>query len=120
MHVTTDMYRFWLKSRRWWDGTVRSLATRSEVDHFAGAGKMIARRIFRLFTRSYRPLDGLFEASPLAVAQQGLQVADNSVFGAIGKLARRACGHKCRRWRDGAYSPTPHNTSSCVARVIAT
>lgn len=58
----------------------RALAAR---DRFADAGKVIVLPVSRLLTRGYGALDGLLEASPLAITQQHLQIAGAPVLGAV-------------------------------------
>ena len=52
-------------------------------DRFAGAGKVIIRIVSGLLTGTYGPLDRLLKASPLTVAEHGLQIARAPVFRAM-------------------------------------
>ena len=66
----------------------RTAAPRAQFDHFAGAGKMVVGVVARLLTRAYGALNGILEPAPLAIAQQGLQIAGALIFGAelVGQL----------------------------------
>ena len=60
-----------------------ALAAGAEVDHIAGAGKMVCWVVARGLARDHGSLDGLFKAPPLAVPQHWLQVSRAPVFGAV-------------------------------------
>jgi hypothetical protein len=60
-----------------------SLAAGAQVDHFAGAGKMVFRVIARGLARDHRPFNGLGEAPPLGIAELELKVAGAPEFGSV-------------------------------------
>jgi hypothetical protein len=49
---------------------VFTLTSRTQFDHFADAGKMVALFVTRFFAGSYGTLNGFLETPPLALAQQ--------------------------------------------------
>lgn len=55
-------------------------ASRTEIDHFAGAGKMVVGSVARLSARLLGAFDGLLESAPLGVAQHGLEITGAPVF----------------------------------------